>query len=176
MKKLFLILSVLLPAVLFGNDAGAAQKNVPDNEGSVKMVYKQFGNKYVIRLNKNEEIINTLQEFCAEREIAFGTITGIGSLKSVTLGFFDPSTKEYKEKTFREPLEMANMTGNITIKDGKPLLHIHTTVAGKNYKALAGHMVKAEISLTGEIIIDAVNAKVEKAFDKDTGLNLIKFK
>lgn len=178
MKRILSLLALVLSLAVAAESFAAVKvkKPAPDSEGTIKMEYKQFGTRYFIRLNPDQEIVSTLQEFCKERQITLGTIQGIGSLKSVTLGFFNPETKEYQEKTFKEFMEMTNLSGNITVKDGIPLLHLHTTVAGDNYKALAGHMAKAEISLTGEIIIDAVKGKIEKTYDKATGLNLMDFK
>lgn len=61
------------------------------------------------------------------------------------------------------------------MKDGEPVLHLHTVVAGDNYKALAGHMAEAQVSLTAEIVIEPVKGKIEKTYDKNTGLNLMDF-
>lgn len=180
MKKIFLISALALSTIFV--TAPISAKNITpkamviDKEGDLEMEYKQFGNRYVLRLDKNADIPNVLKTFCKERKITLGTISGLGSLKSATLAFFDPKTKVYKEKTFKEPLEMASLVGNIAVKDGEPVIHLHTTIAGKNYKAYAGHMVKGVVSLTTEIYIDVIKGKVEKTFDKETGLNRLDFK
>lgn len=171
MKKILCILSTLLPICLVSLDS-SAKIDIKDTQ---KMEYKHLGNQYFIRINPNQPLISTLKEFCLAKNITLGTISGIGSLKSATLAFFNPETKKYQEKTFKEPLEMANLIGNITMKGNEPILHLHTTLAGDNYKALAGHLVEAKISLTAEVVIEPVKGKIEKAFDKETGLNLMNF-
>lgn len=170
MKKILYLLAMAVPLIGLMTTA-EAKINIT---GAQKMEYKQFGNKYFIRINPNQPIVSTLKEFCKARKITLGTISGLGSLKSVTLGFFDPKTKKYQEKTFEDFLEMASLTGNITMKDGEPVLHLHTVVAGDNYKALAGHMAEAQVSLTAEIIIETVKGRIEKEYDATTGLNLMK--
>ncbi len=142
---------------------------------TVELEYKKFGDKYVMRINPDTPLVATLQEFCESQKIDSAVISGIGSLKSATLGFFDPETKKYQEKTFSEPLEMASLSGNVSIKDGKPLPHLHVTIAGSNYKAYAGHLVEAQVSLTAEIIIEPLPGSLQKTFDKKTGLNLFDF-
>lgn len=142
---------------------------------TIEMEYKKFGNRYFIRINPGQPIIATIKDFCKQKNITLASVSGVGSLQSVTLGFFNPKTKDYKEKVLKEPLEMANLAGNITTKDGEPVLHFHTTVAGNNYKAYAGHMVEAEVSLTAEIILDTIPGKIEKTYDPRTGLNLFDF-
>ncbi len=174
MKKL--IASLTLVIALLGISALQAKEVKPNpKETAMELEFRKFGNKYVIRINPGQNLVKSLQSFCENKKIHLATISGIGSLKSVTLGFFNPETKEYQQKTFAEPLEMASLVGNVVEKDGKPLMHLHTTVAGDNYKALAGHMADAEVSLTAEIIIEPINGTVYKKFDEKTGLNLFNF-
>ena len=74
--------------------------------------YKQIGNKYIISINTSEEIVNALNLFCEERKIKSGSITGLGAINEVTLRFFHPETKTFVDKTFREQMEISNLTGN----------------------------------------------------------------
>ena len=69
-------------------------------EKASKMEYKQFGSQYFIRINPGQELVSTLKEFCKAKKITLATVSGIGSLKSVTLGFFNPESKKYDQKTF----------------------------------------------------------------------------
>lgn len=142
---------------------------------TVELEYKKFGNKYFIRINPGQPLIENLKDFCQKKNIKLATVSGVGSLQSVTLGFFNPKTKEYKQKEIKEPLELAGLTGNITPQNGEPLLHLHGTVAGSNYKAYAGHIVEAQISLTAEIVLETIDGTLEKTFDPQTGLNLFDF-
>lgn len=82
-----------------------------------KYEYKKFDNIYAIRLIKDSEIIHSLKEFCEENKITAGIIQGIGALNSLTLGYFNSATKEYKEKTIQGSIEMTSLMGNISIKD-----------------------------------------------------------
>lgn len=170
MKKILYIFAFMV-SLLGLHTTAEAKINIKDAQ---KMEYKQFGDKYFIRINPNQPLVSTLKEFCKARKITLGTINGLGSLKSATLGFFDPETKKYQEKTFEDFLEMASLTGNITMKGGKPVLHLHTVVAGDNYKALAGHLAEAQVSLTAEIVIEAIKGRIEKEYDETIGLNLMK--
>lgn len=174
MKKI--IASLTLVIVLIGAVALQA-KEVKTNpkETAMELEFRKFGDKYIVRINPGQNLVQSLQSFCENKNIHLATISGIGSLQSATLGFFNPKTKVYQQKTFNEPLEMASLLGNIVEKDGKPLMHLHTTIAGSNYKAMAGHLVDAEVSLTAEIVIEPIKGKVYKKFDEKTGLNLFNF-
>ncbi len=50
------------------------------------MDYQKFGNKYFIRLDKGEEIVSKLQEFCQEQNIKLGWIKGIGAVDQIKVG------------------------------------------------------------------------------------------
>ncbi len=137
--------------------------------------YKKFDNIYAIRLVKGSEIISSLKEFCEENKITAGTIQGIGALSSLTLGYFNPEKKEYKEKTIRGSIEMTSLIGNISIKDYQTYLHCHVTASNDDYNTFGGHLISATISLTGEIFITALDGKIDRCLDDETGLNLFKF-
>lgn len=140
------------------------------NEG---YLIKKFGNKYFIRIDKNHEIISTLKEISEKKKIRLGVVSGIGAIKSCVLGFFNPETKEYSEKTFSEYMEITSLTGNITRKEKNTYLHLHLNAAGSDNKTIGGHLVKAVISATSEIVIEEARGKVNRKFSEEIGLNLI---
>lgn len=134
--------------------------------------YKKFNNKYFVRINKGEEIISTLKEFCKVNNINLGTVQGIGAINKATFGFFNPETKEYEEKTFSQPMEITSLLGNITVKNKEPYLHLHMNAAGKDYNTVGGHLVNAVVSLTAEITVKQSIGDIGRKFDDNIGLNL----
>jgi uncharacterized protein len=138
------------------------------------MQYKKIKDTYVVRIDKGEEVIAKLKEFCEKKNIKAGSITAIGAAKNVKLGYFDTSSKEYYVKEFEESHEIAGLTGNITKKDGKPYLHCHIVIAGKDYKCQGGHLDSAMVSGAFEAIVQIIEGEIDREFDDDIGLNLIK--
>ena len=49
------------------------------------MEYRKFGNDYIVRIAKGEEILATLSQLCEKEEIKLGTVMGIGAVNKVTL-------------------------------------------------------------------------------------------
>lgn len=146
-----------------------------DQTKSKMYEYKQFGNQYVIRLNKGAEIVKSLDEFCTEHKIILGKISGLGAINKVTMRFFNPATKKYVDKTIEKPMEITSLIGNISTQDGKTYLHLHINVAGDDYVTYGGHLLDATISATGELYVEAIDGKVERTFSEDIGLNLYDF-
>lgn len=140
------------------------------------MEYCKFGNDYIVRIAKGEEILATLSQLCEKEEIKLGTVMGIGAVNKVTLGVFNSVDKKYESTTYTGDMEISSCTGNISTMDGKPYLHIHMVV-GNTTKNLcyAGHLNNGLISLTGEFYIHKIDGCVDREFSEEIGLNLYKF-
>lgn len=139
------------------------------------MEYRRFGDKYVVRLNRGEEILESLKKLCKDENIKLGRVTGIGATNKATVGIFNTETKEYRSRELTGDMEIANLSGNISQMDGEVYLHLHITLTDEENKAYGGHLNSAVISATCEIIIDVIAGTVDRKFDEDSGLNLIKF-
>lgn len=137
--------------------------------------YKQFGNKYVVSIQNRSEITKAITAFCEEHNIKAGTIYGIGAVNEAVLRFFDPATKKYVDKTFSEQMEITNLTGNISTKDGETYIHLHITLGRSDYTSLAGHLLKAVLNGAGELVIEAFDVELDRYYDENIGLNLYKF-
>lgn len=137
--------------------------------------YKQFGNKYVVSIMNRTEITKAITAFVVEHDIKAGTVYGLGAVNEASLRFFNPATKKYVDKTFTEQMEITNLTGNISQKDGKPYVHLHITLGRSDYTALAGHLLTAVINGAGEFVIEKFDGTAERYFDEGIGLNLYDF-
>ena len=132
---------------------------------------------FVLSLDNHVEIVEALTAFCTEKEIHTGSISGLGAISEATFRFLDPATKQYVDKTFNEQMEITNLTGNISQKDGKPYLHIHVTAGRRDYSCVGGHLLSARINGACELFVeDYWDCKpMGRRFDEETGLNLYKF-
>ncbi|HHV47200.1 MAG TPA: DNA-binding protein [Tissierellia bacterium] len=139
------------------------------------MEYRRFKDKYVVRLQRGEEIIESLTRLCRENDIKLGRVTAIGAANKAKIGLFNVETKEYHSKELEGDMEITNLSGNISRKDGEVYLHLHITLCDKDNRAFGGHLNMAVISATCEMIIDVIDGYVEREFDDEVGLNLFKF-
>lgn len=134
------------------------------------MEYKKFGDKYVVRLDKGEEIIETLKKFCKEKDITLGWINGLGAVKQATIGLFETAEKEYHSIELTGDHEITSLIGNISVMDGEVYLHIHANLADASYNTKGGHLNSAVISATGEFIIGVINGVIGRKFSEEIGL------
>ena len=134
---------------------------------------KKISNKYFIRIDRGEEIVSNLTEFCIARSIKLGRISAIGAVNKATIGIFDPLKKEYNSVEFKGIYEILSIMGNITSNRNQPYLHMHITISDSNYNAFGGHLNKAIVSATCEVIIEEFEGKLDRYYDEKTGLNLV---
>jgi predicted DNA-binding protein with PD1-like motif len=138
------------------------------------MEFTKFGNKYIVRLDKGEEIVETLKEFCSQQEIKLGWVKGIGAVGEATIGLFETREKVYHSIDLEGDYEITSLLGNISTMDGKTYLHLHATLGDREYKVRGGHFSRGVISATGEFLIESIDGEVDREFDDEIGLNLYK--
>ena len=137
------------------------------------MKSKKFGNKWVVRIDKGEEIVQTLKKFCQENKIKLGIINGIGAVNKITIGLFETKTKEYHTKELVGDYEFTSLMGNISTMNGEVYLHLHINLADSNHNTFGGHLNSAIVSATGEITIEEIEGEIERKFNEEVGLNLL---
>lgn len=139
------------------------------------MEFKKFGHKYVVRLEKGEEIVESIKKLCREEGIKLGTISGLGATNRAVIGLFETSSKEYHSKELTGDMEITSLIGNISQMDEEVYLHIHINLADEENNVFGGHLNLAVISATGEVVVDTIEGTVDREFNEKVGLNLFKF-
>lgn len=139
------------------------------------MEYKKFDNIFVLRVDKDEEILEKIEELVVKEKISLGKISGLGAVKKVKLGLFDPIDKKYYSKVLEEPMEIVSFHGNISTMDNKPYIHCHMIVSDMDLNTYGGHLNEAVIGVTSEIFIEAYEGHMDREFSEEIGINLYKF-
>src|SRR5512144_2084331 len=137
------------------------------------MRYTRLGDAWILRLDTDDEIFGTITRFVGERAIDTATVSGIGAVHHVVLGYFDRSTREYVRHSIEEDVEIVSLAGNITLKEGKPFPHLHVIVSGREFQAKAGHLFEGKVGATCEVVITPLVGYVQRIKDDSTGLFLL---
>ncbi len=138
------------------------------------MNYKKFGSTWIIRLEKGDEVIESLCRFCRDNKVTFGMVSGIGATDNAVIGIYDTSGRVYKSTMIEGDHEITNLTGNISQMDNDVYLHIHATLSDSENFTIGGHLTSAVISGACEIFVTALDAHITRVFDDKTGLNILK--
>lgn len=136
--------------------------------------YRQFGDKFVLCIDNHQKLSAAIAAFCKELEIKAGAVYGIGAVNEATLRFLDPATMKYVDKTFNEQMEIANLTGNISQKDGQVYLHLHAIFGRRDYTCVGGHLLEASLNGACELVVERFDGAPApgRYVDPETGLNL----
>ena len=139
------------------------------------MEYRIFGSRYVIRIDRGEEVLEQITKLCEKEHITAGYAVGLGAANRVTLGLFDTTEKVYHKTELTGPMEITSLVGNISTKDGETYLHFHINVCNDKMQVMGGHLNECHISATCEITIEKIEGTIERKFSNEIGLNLYKF-
>ncbi len=129
---------------------------------------------YAIIFDKGDEFIEGLLGFAREQGLDAAHLTAIGGFSDVTLGYFDRQRKTYKEIPLREQVEVLSLVGDIAAtEDGTPQVHAHVVVGDAQANARGGHIMRAHVWPTLEVVLQEAPAHLRRKSDPETGLALI---
>jgi uncharacterized protein len=129
---------------------------------------------FAVILESGEEVMEQLRAFAKKEKISASQFTAIGAFSETTVGFFDFSIKDYKHIPFKEQMEVLTLNGDITLFNNEYKMHAHVVLGKEDGKAYGGHLLKAIVHPTLEIILNESPVYLKRETDEKTGLALIK--
>ena len=139
------------------------------------MEYKRFANTLIVRIDKDEEILEQLKIVGEEENIKLASISALGAIKEFDVGVYDPIEKKYYPNHFEGLFEIVSLTGTINTMNNEYYAHIHMSAADLQGAVWGGHLNKAIVSATCEMVIQVIDGRVDRKADPVTGLNLFSF-
>jgi predicted DNA-binding protein with PD1-like motif len=125
------------------------------------------------KLSHGCDLLEDLTRVCVERNIRLGRIAAIGAVKKARIGYYNQKIRTYQFSTLDRPMEILNLTGNISLKDGNPFVHAHVTLADEEGKSYGGHLAPGSIVFACEFILEAFDGPdFNRCPDEETGLPL----
>jgi hypothetical protein len=137
------------------------------------MRYTQFGDTYLVRLDTGVDIAEALTAFAADQRVDAGTVTGLGAGYGWTLGYFDRAAREYRRQTFPGEWELLSLQGNLAIREGRPIAHVHVVLGGPDFQTVGGHLFEGRVGATCELTVRKLPGYQLRVLDEATGLYLL---
>lgn len=137
------------------------------------MQFRKCGDKYILRFKKGDEIVETLKDFCRKEKITFASVTAIGASESLTVGAYSPKKQEYNSIDYEGEFEILNISGNVSQMNNDVYLHLHMTISDHTGHAFGGHLNRAIVNPTCEMVLSTVDTVVDRYKDPETGLNVL---
>lgn len=137
------------------------------------MKYKRSGYKWIIRLEKGDEIVGSIKKFCKDNNIENAFFSGIGAVSYLELGAYKLAEKKYISREYNEEMEICSISGNVAKLEADLIIHCHGIFSNHDMECVGGHLNKAYVSATCEIILSQIDTDIERKLDETIGLNLM---
>ena len=139
------------------------------------MKYRKFDDTLLIRMDPGEEILSTLKEICRREAIESAAVEALGAVSHAVLSVYDVPRRVFCRREFNEPMEISNLCGTVSRKEGQVYIHLHATVCDKNLTAHGGHANELRVSATCEMVVRVIPGEVGRRLDEKIGLNMFQF-
>lgn len=135
----------------------------------IKPVRKIMG-----RLAKGADLLGALEEQCRLHNITLGEVWAIGAVTKARVGYYKQDIQKYMFLDLDKPLEILTLIGNVSLKDGQPMVHAHVTLSDAEGRAYGGHLAAGAPVFACEFVIQECQSEqvFQRALDEETGLFL----
>ena len=139
------------------------------------MEYRKFGNTVMARADRGEEILESIKRIALAENIKLASVSALGAVDDFTVGVYNVDEKKYYSNNYTGSFEIVSLTGTINTMNGEFYAHLHMSAGNDRGEVFGGHLNKATVSATCEMVITLINGRVDREYDEITGLNLFKF-
>ena len=139
------------------------------------MEYRVFGKTVVARIDRGEEILDKLHELAEKEHIKLASVQALGATNDFTVGVFNTETRQYAANRFTGSFEIVSLVGTVNTMDRQFYAHLHMSADNEKGEVFGGHLNRAVVSATCEMVLHLIDGTVDRRFDADTGLNLFRF-
>ena len=127
------------------------------------------------QLPYGSDLYDGLTQFIQRENIRLGRISGIGATTHAIVAFYDQNTKKYNPLEFPGGMEILNLQGNVSIRDGKPFVHVHLILSDAKGNVFGGHLLQGTKLFACEVTVDEFEGdELTRGHDEKTGLHLWK--
>ncbi len=138
-----------------------------------KLINDAAQKTYAIVFDSGDEVMSKLTAFAKENNLHASQFTAIGAFENAELGYFDFSRKDYSKIPVNEQVEVLSLTGDVAVHENKPALHAHVVLGRSDGSTIGGHLIKATVRPTLEVILTESPSYLEKKMNSESGLPLI---
>jgi predicted DNA-binding protein with PD1-like motif len=131
------------------------------------------GPVYVLRPPFGSDLLKELEAFVRAQGINLAWISGIGAVSRATVRYYDQTKKEWVDNDLDQRMEVVSLTGNVSLLNGEPIVHLHVVLADGHGHCLGGHLGPNTLVFNLEILMETLSGPpVIRKMDGQTGLTI----
>ena len=139
------------------------------------MDYRRFHDTLIVRIDRGEEILEQLRIVSEKESVRLAEVSALGALSDFTVGVYKVAEKKYYSNQFEGAFEIVSLTGTVSTMDGAYYAHLHMSAGNDKGEVFGGHLNRAVVSATCEMVVRVIDGQVDRAYDEAVGLNLFRF-
>jgi predicted DNA-binding protein with PD1-like motif len=130
--------------------------------------------QHVLVFDTGDEVVSGLTEWAVGHDLPGSSFTAVGAFSETTLGYYDLDEQEYAEIPVDSQVEVLTLAGDITLDgQGGWKVHGHVVCGRRDGSTVGGHLLRAVVRPTLEVVVTAGAAHLRRRHDAATGLALI---
>lgn len=129
--------------------------------------------QYAVVFDMGEEFQSGLTGWASDVGVEASAFTGVGGFQEAVLGYYDMQAKAYVDIPVDAQVEVLVLAGDITHGPDGLTVHAHTVCGHRDGTTVGGHVQRAVVRPTLEVVVTASPAHLRRRHDPATGLALI---
>ena len=138
-------------------------------------VYKTIESTQIMmgKLSHGADLLEELTAVCEKESVSLGTVHAIGAVQKACIGYYNQDSRAYQFTELNRHLEIVSLIGNISLRDGKPMVHAHVSLSDDQNVCCGGHLCPGTVVFACEFVITVCRGPdFVRTFDEQTGLPL----
>ena len=128
---------------------------------------------YAVIFYKGDDAMSGLTDFAIQNHIDDAHFTGIGAVNGATLAWLEPAAKIYHRIPVTQQAEVLSLVGDMTIFNGKPIVHMHAVLGRPDGTTIGGHVFELDVNPTLEVIVTVNTVPLKRKPDDASGMMVI---
>lgn len=117
--------------------------------------------------------MTALTAYCMDETIHAASFVALGAVNDVELAWYDVDAQVYRTQRLQEKLEIASLTGTVSIYEEKIIVHAHGVFSDQQMHPIAGHVNSMVVSGACELTLWRLKDTIMRTYSRDVGLALM---
>ena len=136
--------------------------------------HKGTARTHILVVDSGEEAMSTIARFADEQGVQAASFTAIGAFESALVAYYDAEQRGYIDIPVDEQVEVLTLVGNFARSaTGRALIHAHAVLARRDGSARGGHLKRALVRPTLEVVLIQSPTQLVRRYDESSGIALI---